>query len=111
MKCRNCNYFKYDDSIYEYICDASLDKCCTDSDCHCSRLILPIKKKWFDMILSGEKKEEYREIKPYYDTRFDRAFRLKNLMYGEIITVHSQLNSEMDTLLNRLVLWQESGCL
>lgn len=33
-------------------------------------LTLPIKKKWFDMILSGEKKEEYREIKPYYETRF-----------------------------------------
>ena len=33
-------------------------------------LTLPIKKKWFDMILSGEKKEEYRDIKPYYDTRF-----------------------------------------
>ena len=33
-------------------------------------LILPIKKKWFDMIVSGEKKEEYREIKPYYDSRF-----------------------------------------
>lgn len=33
-------------------------------------LTLPIKKKWFDMILSGEKKEEYREIKPYYTTRF-----------------------------------------
>lgn len=33
-------------------------------------LILPIKKKWFGMILSGEKKEEYREIKPYYMTRF-----------------------------------------
>lgn len=32
-------------------------------------LILPIKRKWFDMILSGEKKEEYRDIKPYYDTR------------------------------------------
>ena len=31
--------------------------------------ILPIKKKWFDMILSGEKKEEYREIKPYYRSR------------------------------------------
>ena len=30
-------------------------------------LILPIKKKWFDMIKSGEKKEEYREIKTYYD--------------------------------------------
>lgn len=33
-------------------------------------LTLPIKKKWFDMILSGEKKEEYREIKPYYTSRF-----------------------------------------
>lgn len=32
-------------------------------------LILPIKKKWFDMILSGEKKEEYREIKPYWTKR------------------------------------------
>ncbi len=33
-------------------------------------LILPIKKQWYDMILSGEKKEEYREIKNYYTTRF-----------------------------------------
>lgn len=33
-------------------------------------LTLPIKKKWFDMILSGEKKEEYREIKSYYKSRF-----------------------------------------
>ena len=37
-------------------------------------LILPIKKKWFDMILLGEKKEEYREIKPYYETRFMNLF-------------------------------------
>lgn len=35
-------------------------------------IILPIKKKWFDMIKSGEKKEEYREIKPYYNSRFSR---------------------------------------
>lgn len=33
-------------------------------------MTLPIKKKWFDMILSGEKKEEYWEIKLYYETRF-----------------------------------------
>lgn len=39
-------------------------------------LILPIKKKWFDMIASGEKKEEYREIKPYYTTRFTKALGL-----------------------------------
>ena len=37
-------------------------------------LILPIKKKWFDMIASGEKTEEYREIKPYYDSRFMNTF-------------------------------------
>lgn len=33
-------------------------------------LTLQIKRKWFDMIVSGEKKEEYREIKPYYTKRF-----------------------------------------
>lgn len=38
-------------------------------------LVLPIKRKWFDMILSGEKKEEYREIKPYYDSRFDKLWQ------------------------------------
>lgn len=32
-------------------------------------LILPIKQKWFNMILSGEKPEEYREIKPYWIRR------------------------------------------
>ena len=32
-------------------------------------LHLIIKKKWFDMILSGEKTEEYRDIKPYYNLR------------------------------------------
>lgn len=37
-------------------------------------LTLPIKKKWFDMILSGEKKEEYREIKSYWTSRFDKVF-------------------------------------
>lgn len=36
-------------------------------------LILPIKRKWFDMILSGEKKEEYREIKDYYKSRFSKV--------------------------------------
>lgn len=35
-----------------------------------STLHLTLKKKWFDMVLSGEKKEEYREIKPYLIDRF-----------------------------------------
>lgn len=37
-------------------------------------ITLTIKKKWFDMILSGEKREEYREIKPYYDSRLPKEF-------------------------------------
>lgn len=39
-------------------------------------LILPIKKRWFEMILSGEKKEEYREIKQYYKSRFSKIFMM-----------------------------------
>lgn len=42
-------------------------------------LVLPIKKEWFQMIVSGEKKEEYREIKPYYESRF------ANLWKGSLI--------------------------
>lgn len=33
-------------------------------------LTLPIKKVWFDMIATGEKLEEYRDISDYYNSRF-----------------------------------------
>lgn len=36
-------------------------------------LHLTLKKKWFDMIASGEKKEEYREMKPYWHKRLGTA--------------------------------------
>lgn len=36
-------------------------------------LTLTIKRKWFNMILSGEKKEEYRDIKDYYKSRFSKV--------------------------------------
>lgn len=32
-------------------------------------LTLSLKKQWFDMIKSGEKKEEYRELKPFWEKR------------------------------------------
>lgn len=32
-------------------------------------LHLTLKRRWFDMILSGEKTEEYREIKDYWTRR------------------------------------------
>ena len=39
-------------------------------------IVLPIKRKWFNMIKSGEKKEEYREFKKYYHARFKKIFGL-----------------------------------
>ena len=32
-------------------------------------LTLTVSKEWFDMIVAGEKAEEYREIKPYWVAR------------------------------------------
>ena len=32
-------------------------------------LTLTVSKEWFDMIVAGEKTEEYREIKPYWVAR------------------------------------------
>lgn len=32
-------------------------------------LTLTINRKWFDMIKSGKKREEYREIKPHWESR------------------------------------------
>lgn len=32
-------------------------------------LTLTVNKQWFDMIIAGEKTEEYREIKPYWVAR------------------------------------------
>lgn len=34
-------------------------------------LHLTLKRKWFDLILSGEKKEEYREIKQHWVSRLE----------------------------------------
>lgn len=44
-------------------------------------LVLPIKKKWYDMILSGEKKEEYRSYSPYWIKRFCNAGMME-LIHG-----------------------------
>ena len=39
-----------------------------------SVLHLTLKRKWFDMIASGVKTEEYREIKPYWERRFEKHY-------------------------------------
>ena len=37
-------------------------------------LHLTLKKKWFDMIRDGVKKEEYREMKPYWHKRLAKQY-------------------------------------
>ena len=48
-----------------------------------STLHLPLKAKWYDMIESGEKKEEYRENKPYWAKRIiGRKYKYVRFSYG-----------------------------
>jgi hypothetical protein len=42
----------------------------TNVSSSCGTLHLNLHSKWFDMILSGIKKEEYREMKPFWHKRF-----------------------------------------
>lgn len=54
------------------------------------------RKKWFDMILSGEKTEEYRELKRYYDSRFRNAAMLKNQEYQASVSEFRNLAATVD---------------
>ena len=49
-------------------------------------LTLTVSKQWFDMIVAGEKTEEYREIKPYWVARlyYDRFGKLSPKMVKEL---------------------------
>jgi hypothetical protein len=55
-------------------------------------LTLPIKKKWFDLIKSGEKTTEYREFKKYYETR------LKGLGSGCVLKLRNGYSSKSPSI-------------
>jgi len=47
-------------------------------------LYLPLRKEWYDMIERGEKKEEYREITPYWVARlFEWSYEIDCLQQVE----------------------------
>lgn len=56
-------------------------------------IILPIKKKWFEMIKSGEKPEEYREIKPYYTVRFLKELGFSKTEQESVIELLGQMEA------------------
>ena len=47
-------------------------------------LTLPIKQKWFDMIVSGEKQEEYRAPSEYWRKRFVSELVRQKPWHGEL---------------------------
>jgi hypothetical protein len=65
-------------------------------------LHLTLKKKWFDMIASGIKKEEYREIKPYWNRRLGRHGT--DFVYGVVIfkNGYSRTAPTMAFVINRI---------
>ena len=47
-------------------------------------LTLTISKQWFDMIVSDEKTEEYREIKPYWESRLiNKQSEIGDVLFDE----------------------------
>lgn len=65
-------------------------------------LTLTIKRKWFDMIVSGTKREEYREIKPHWNRilrlhQYD-AVRFRNGYRKDSPTAIFRLNGMMKGL-------------
>lgn len=58
-------------------------------------LTLPLKRKWFDLIKIGEKKEEYREINDYWKKRL--VYKLGDRHNG-ILTVLESFDNLVLTL-------------
>ena len=54
-------------------------------------LTLSLKKQWFDMIKSGEKKEEYREMSLYWKCRFLPNYNDYDL---EHLIAHNSLHND-----------------
>ena len=67
-------------------------------------LVLPIKKKWFDMILSGEKKEEY------YDSRLNKKVNFcESTGYGYYILLRNGYSKNSPTLKVGCVIKKDYG--
>ena len=57
-------------------------------------LTLPIKKQWYDAILAGKKKIEYREIKPYWTSRFLKVLEIDGKPDEDISSLERKINRQ-----------------
>ena len=51
-----------------------------------------IKRQWYDAILAGKKKIEYREIKPYWTSRFLKVLEIKGKPDETISALERKIN-------------------
>lgn len=71
-------------------------------------LQLTLNKKWFDLIKSGEKKEEYREIKGYWARRLlDFNSKLSDLAFEQLINDLKKFRSD-DWLLGQMLFFYDA---
>ena len=63
-------------------------------------LHLVLKAQWYDMIACGEKKEEYREIKPYWVNRLLRVRRDFAYDFDAYFDCISMLENETEHAMN-----------
>lgn len=57
---------------------------------------LTIRQPWLDLIISGDKKEEYREIKPFYDSRFKKYIDTKEVIVVTLINGYKKDSKRFD---------------
>ena len=72
-------------------------------------LTLPIKKQWYDMIVAGIKKEEYREICPYYAVRFRMNGRCQATSRKELKTYRLRAGYRQDSPTCEITCWIDVG--
>lgn len=52
-------------------------------------LVLAVSEPWFSMIVKGDKDEEYREVKPYWVSRFYHAYLgQKRYFYTHVLFIN-----------------------
>lgn len=83
-----------------------------------NELFLILKKQWYDMIASGEKLEEYREITPYWIKRiwdkkpsivtFQLGYSKKQRMKFKIERVLTYIPSDDIEVIRRFYKWKKS---
>ena len=67
-------------------------------------LIIPIKRKWLEMIRHNEKQEEYRALTPYYSTRFRKFFTYRPLSNAQTIAAIRAASSKGGIPVREIVL-------